>query len=116
MATWTRQLQSLEAHRSGWDDLVARLPTAAALAVYVRLCPAGAREFQSTPQSTTRHDLGSCGWACPEPCACDCRRARLPPHRLPARNGSTMGRRESQERTDHQCCPGRVQLVSTSAT
>src|SRR6516162_3719997 len=31
MATWTRQLQSLEAHRSGWDDLVARLPTAAAL-------------------------------------------------------------------------------------
>src|SRR5262245_22366418 len=36
MATWTCQLQSLEAHRSGWDDLVARLPTAAALAVYVR--------------------------------------------------------------------------------
>ena len=24
-----------------------------------------------------------------------------------------MGRRESQERTDHQCCAGRVQLVST---
>ncbi len=28
---------SLEAHRSGWDDLVARLPTAAALTVSVRL-------------------------------------------------------------------------------
>src|SRR5215831_6511471 len=25
MATWTCQLQSLEAHRSGWDDLVCRL-------------------------------------------------------------------------------------------
>ena len=24
-----------------------------------------------------------------------------------------MGRREPQERTDHQCCAGRVQLVST---
>jgi hypothetical protein len=23
---------------------------------------------------------------------------------------------KSQERTNHQCCPGRVQLVSTSAT
>ena len=30
---------------SGWDDLVARLPTAAALAVYVRLCQARAGEF-----------------------------------------------------------------------
>src|SRR5262245_20346433 len=47
---------------SGWDDLVARLSTAAALAVSVRLCQAGAGEFQSTPQPTTRYDLGSCGW------------------------------------------------------
>src|SRR5215467_15227554 len=116
MATWTRQLQSLEAYRSGRDDLVARLSTAAALAVYVRLCQAGAGEFPSTPQPTTRHDLGSCGWACHEHCTRHSRRTRLSPHRLPARNGSTMGRRESQERADHQCCPGRVQLVSTSAT
>src|SRR5262245_17527879 len=47
MATWTRQLQSLEAHRSGWDDLVARPPTAAPLAVYVRLCQAGAVNFRA---------------------------------------------------------------------
>src|SRR5262249_43915505 len=116
MATWTRQLQSLEAHRSGWDDLVARLPTAAALAVYVRLCQAGAGEFQSTPQSTTRHDLGSCGWAYHEHCARHSRSTRFSPRRLLSRNGSAMGRRESQERTDHQCCPGGVQPVSTSAT
>src|SRR5215831_10848831 len=116
MATWTCQLQSLEAHRSVRDDLVARLPTAAALAVYVRLRQARAGEFQSTPQPTTRHDLGSCGWAYHEHCARHSRRTRFSPYRLPARNGSTMGRRESQERTDHQCGPGRVQLVSTSAT
>src|SRR5262249_33642313 len=67
-------------------------------------------------QPTTRHDLGSRGWAYHEHCARHFRRTRLSPHRLPARNGSTMGRRESQERTDHQCCAGRVQLVSTSAT
>src|SRR5215510_8750206 len=116
MATWTRQLQSLKAHRSHWDDFVARLPTATALAIYFRLCQACAGEFQSTPQPTTRHDLGSCGWAYHEHCARHSRRTRLSPHRLPARNGSTMGRRESQERIDYQCCPGRVQLVSTPAT
>src|SRR5262249_25758013 len=104
MATWTCELQSLEAHRSGWDDLVARLPTAAALAIYFRLCQAGAGEFQSTPQPTTRHDLGSCGWTYHEHCARHSRRTRFSPHRLLARNGSAMGRRESQERTDHQCC------------
>src|SRR5215831_7367363 len=98
MATWTRQLQSLKAHRSHWDDFVARLPTATALAIYFRLCQACAGEFQSTPQPTTRHDLGSCGWAYHEHCARHSRRTRLSPHRLPARNGSTMGRRESQER------------------
>ena len=40
MASWTRQSQSLEAHRSDWDDFVARLPTATALAIYFRLCQA----------------------------------------------------------------------------
>src|SRR5262249_33083757 len=54
MATWTRQLQSLKAHRSHWDDFVARLPAATALAIYFRLCQACAGEFQSTPQPTTR--------------------------------------------------------------
>jgi Zn-dependent protease len=43
------------------------------------------------------------------------RRARLSPHRLPARNRSAMGRGESQERSDHQRCARRVQLVSASA-
>src|SRR5215467_3145874 len=90
MATWTCQLQSLEAHRSGWDDLVARLPTAAALAIYFRLCQACAGEFQSTPQPTTRHDLGSCGWTYHEHCARHSRRTRFSPDRLPARNDSAM--------------------------
>src|SRR5262245_24242929 len=54
MATWTRQLQSLEAHRSGWEDFVARLPTAAALTISVRLCQAGADQFSSAPRNPRR--------------------------------------------------------------
>src|SRR5499433_1194505 len=42
MATLTRQLQSLEAHRSGWHDFASWLSTAAAVTVSVRLCQAGA--------------------------------------------------------------------------
>src|SRR5215471_17683518 len=89
MATWTCQLQSLEAHRSGWDDLVARLPTATALAIYFRLCQAGAGEFQSTPQPTTRHDLGSCGWTYHEHCARHSRRSA--PDRLVHRARTEAG-------------------------
>src|SRR5215813_3673419 len=42
--------------------------------------------------STTRHDLGSCGWTYHEHCARHSRRTRFSPHRLLARNGSAMGR------------------------
>src|SRR6516162_3946291 len=50
MATWPRQLQSLEAHRSGRDDLAARLPTAAALAVtfgYAKPVPVNFRALRN---------------------------------------------------------------------
>ena len=110
------QPQSLEAHRSSWDGLVARLPTAGTLALPIRLCQAGAGQFSSAPKSATRYGLGSCGRACHEDCARHFRRAGLPPHRLHAGNRGVIGRGKLEERANHQCRVGRLQFVSASTT
>src|SRR6516164_2604741 len=55
------QPQSLEAHRSDWDDLAALPPAATGFAISVRVCQAGASQFSSAPKSAQRHGLGSCG-------------------------------------------------------
>jgi hypothetical protein len=43
-------------------------------------------------------------------------RARIPRRRIPSCNCGAMGRGELEERADHQCRVGRVQLISDSAT
>ena len=116
METGTRQPRSPEAHRSGRDDLAAGFATAAALAVPVRLCQAGAGQFSSTPKSAQRHGLGRRGRPRHEHCARHCGRARVPPCRVPARDRGAMGCGELEECADHQCRAGRLRYVSSSAT
>ena len=60
MEAGTGKPQSREAHRSDWDNLAARHPTATGFAISVRLRQAGAGQFSSAPKSAQRHGLRSC--------------------------------------------------------